>query len=720
VLAATIAVLVPLGLVVAPVQAPGAAAADHAVGYRSGAGDWLGSYSAGGTYLYCLEPGKAEPVGSTSSLGEQQWAATPDDAARINWAITVHGQTTDPNVAAAVHLFVWSVAATAEYNSHGQSGDTWYVYRAPAAQRTAILANLNEIRAQAAAIVAAPAAGVGGSLTVHVDQLDHYKGTLAVSVPTTGTGTVTLTNGVFEATGTSTIAGVRDGAVLPIRGVPPRDATAYKINASGDWPGDGFAGSVTVYQSGPGQQYLGGPGPRAHSIHLEADDPLERGTGFAPVLTSIVGARYPMAGEPFVDTFTFSVAVDPETGLTNSWPMLADGGYPEITAKVTVYKTRSALITASGAVPDDAEVFTTFDVTTSEADGPTKAYTVSTREVVEAGFQYVAVSVIDVDDQREGTKPFLLPGYRWTDGWGVASEISTVAPTGRSQATPLQGQGLPVIDTAHLEGLIFDGAQVRFHAYARPASAEALFTSDDPDAIDPAAVCTPETLVYSSDPKPATAVTVSDGVNDLPIGVIDWVFEIVDSAGVIAWTAPCGPVSERTVIERVLVSTTAQTEVASTAPVHDTATISGTIEEGDGVSFATYRASLDADGNPVCDAGNLVWTSERHSLTPGVVDGLKVDSGDTRLQPGTYWWIETYTDREGAVVHEGACGLDNETSKVNAPKLAETGADGDLVQLVALLAIGGLLIGVVLLFVLRPRRRAQLFDQHATESSSVE
>lgn len=719
VLAIAIAVSVALGVVVAPSQAPGAAAAAHAVGYRSGAGDWLGSYSAGGAYLYCLEPGKPEPVGDTVSLGEQQWAATPDDAARINWAITTHGQTTDPNMAAAVHMFVWSVAAAAEYNSHGQSGDSWYVFRAPASQRPAILANLNEIRVQAVGVTAAPASASGGNLSVQVDQLDNYKGSLTVSVPTDGGGTVTLKNGVFESTGTATIAGVFDGAVLKIRGVPPADGAPYKVSAVGDWPRDGFNGSVTVYASAPGQQYLGGPGGRASSIHLEAEDPITRSAAFAPVLTSQVGNRYPRAGEPFVDTFTFDVVADPLTGLVNSWKRNAAGEYAPITANVKVYRTQSSKIT-TGEMPSDAKVFASFDVTTSPESGPTVPYTVATDELVEAGYQYVAVSTIDHAAQHPLVQPYLAADYHWTDGWGVASEISTVAPTGRSQATPLQAQGLPVVDTASLEGLIFDGAQVRFHAYQRLASDQPLFQSDDPEAIDPAAVCAKENLVYSSEPKPADAVMESDAVTDLPVGVIDWVFEILDADGVAAWTAPCGPVSERTVIERVLVSTTAQTGVVSTDLVHDTASVRGTIESGDGIEFAAYRATFDADGMPICEVGNRVWTSERHALEPGVVDGLEVDSGGTRLQPGTYWWIETYTDVEGEVVHEGACGLDNETSKVTAPKLAETGADGDLVQLVALLAIGGLLIGVVLLFVLQPRRRAQLFDQHATESSSVE
>jgi len=703
-LAFVIAVAIPLASVFAPAHVPGASAASHAVGYRSGAGDWLGSWLNGGDYLYCLEPGKAEPLGTTVDLGRQQWTASPDDAARINWAITEHGQTTDPNVAAAVHLFVWSLAAAEEYESHGQPGDTWYVYRAPASERGTILANLAAIRAQAAGVLAAPSVGAGGAMTLAVDRDDNYKGTLTVSVPTTGAGTVKLTNAVFTSTGTSTIAGVFDGAVLKIRGVPPEDGSPYKVRASGDWPASGFTGDVTVYASGAGQQYLAGPGGRPRSIHLEAEDPLTRVPSFAPVLTSQVGARYPSAGEPFVDTFRFEVATDPETGLRNSWPRNVDGEYAPITANVTVYSTRAAAVTP-GERPADAAVFATFEVTTSAADGPTVPYRVATDELVEAGFHYVAVSTIDVASQHPLVQPFLPVGYHWSDGWGVESEISTVAPTGRSQATALQAQGLPVFDTANLEGLVFAGAQVRFHAHQRPASDEPLFESKDPEAIDPAAVCTTDNRAFSSDPQPASRVTVSPEVVDLPVGVYDWVFEILDAEGEVVWTSPCGPVSERTVIVRVIVSTEAQTDAPPTDPVHDTAIVSGTVEKGDAIAFAAYRELRDAKGDAVCEAGNRVWRSGASALAPGVVDRLRVGSGDTLLPSGTYWWVETYTDADGAVVHEGECGLENETTVVRVPNLATTGSDGELVTLVGLLALGGLVAGVIVLFVVQPRRR---------------
>jgi len=710
VLAVAIAVVIPMASVLAPPQAPGASAAAHAVGYRSAAGDWLGSWLNGGHYLYCLEPGRPEPLGETVAIGRQQWAPSADDAARINWAITEHGQTTDPNVAAAVHLFVWSLAAAEEYESHGQPGDTWYVYRAPASERGTILANLAAIRAQAAGITAAPATSSGGRLSINVDQLDNYKGSLTVSVPTDGAGTVKLENAVFTSTGTSTIAGVYDGAVLKIRGVPPEDGAPYKVSASGDWPASGYTGDVTVYASGPGQQYLAGPGGRPRSIHLEAEDPLTRTAAFAPVLTSQVGSRYPAAGEPFVDTFRFDVAEDPATGLRNSWPRNAAGEYAPITAKVTVYSTKAASI-VPGRKPADARVFATFDVTTSAAEGPTVPYTVTTDELVEAGYQYVAVSTIDVASQHPLVQPFLLAGYSWTDGWGVASEVSTVPPTGRSQATPLQAQGLPVFDTANLEGLIFEGVQVRFHAYQREASDEPLFQSADPEAIDPAAVCTTDTRIHSSDPQRASRVTVSPEVVDFPVGVYDWVFEILDADGAVLWTSPCGPVSERTVIERVLVSTQAQTDVLPSDPVHDTALVSGTVERGDGIVFAAYRELRDADGDAVCEAGNRVWMSERAELSPGVVDRMRVDSGETRLQSGTYWWVETYTDADGEVVHEGACGLENETTVVRVPALAVTGSDGDLVMIVALISAGALVLGLVVLFIVQPRRRRRRREQ---------
>lgn len=566
--AASIALLAIASLLGPLVEAQPADAAGLGPGYGTST-SYLGAYRVGSTNVYCLEATKGAPTATTSYAGTSPWhTLNATGNARINWAITAYGQSSNPNWTAAVNMYVWSVADPAGYNSHGQSGDTWYIYRAPSSQHAAILANLAHLRSASAGITAATTTG-SGSMTFQVDALNNYAGTLTVNLnPTSATGAITLTNGVFDTTDSPTIAGVGNGAVLPIRGVAPADGSPYKISAVGDFtaPG-GYAGNISIYTTGAAQA-LGGPGQSGSvAIHLEAIDPFDRATTFLPVLTSQVSTRYIAPGDPFTDTFTFDVATDPASGLENGWLQYEDGDYARITARVTVYQTTSPVV-QGGSIPADAVVFETFTVTTTDEGGPTIPYTVSTTGIPSTSAYYVAVSEIRAEDQSVGVQAFLLDDYYWTDGWGVPSETAIVPPSGTSEATALQVAGGEVVDTAFLEGLIFEGAQVRFTAYQRPAGAGFL-VSDDPAAIDPNAVCTPSNVAYQVT-VPATSDVVSSGpLTTLAAGVYDWVIEVVDDAGTVAFAAPCGVVSERSEVRDVF------------APVLTSQVASPYITEGD-------------------------------------------------------------------------------------------------------------------------------------------
>ncbi|MEO5536023.1 MAG: hypothetical protein ABIR17_12940 [Pseudolysinimonas sp.] len=573
---AAIAVLLVVGSLLSPLApVESAAAATHGPGYDIGQG-FLGAYSVSGVNVFCLEANKGAPLATSTYTGTAPWHTLDATGnARVNWAITAFGQSSDPNLTAAVNMYVWSIADPVGYNSHGQSGDTWYIFRAPSSQRPAILANLASIRAQSGGMSAATTTG-SGSMTFQVDQLNNFDGTLTVSLnPSNASGSVTLVNGVFLTTDSPTIAGVTNGAVLPVRGVPTADGAPYKISAVGDFvaPG-GYAGNVSQYSTGSAQ-VLGGPGQSGSvAIHLTALDPFDRASTFLPVLTSEVASRYIAPGQPFTDTFTFDVTSDPVSGLDNAWLQNEAGEYARITARVTIYQTTSPVV-AGDPIPADAVVFETFTVTTTDADGPTVPYTVSTTGIPSTSAYYVAVSEIRAADQSVGVQAFLLDDYFWTDGWGVPAETALVPPSGTSEATALQTTGQPVIDTAFLEGLLFDGAEVRFSAYLRPAAAGFL-ESIDPNAIDPAAVCTPATLAYQVT-QPATSDAVSSGpVTSLPAGLYDWVIEILDDAGDAVFTAPCGVVSERSeihdVFAPVLTSQVASPYIAGGAPFVDTFT----------------------------------------------------------------------------------------------------------------------------------------------------
>ena len=111
------------------------------------------------------------------------------------------------------------------------------------------------------------------------------------------------------------------------------------------------------------------------------------------------------------------------------------------------------------------------------------------------------------------------------------------------------------------------------------------------------------------------------------------------------------------------VTTAAQAIGSPEGTMIDTAIIDGLLPAaGAELSFAVYRT----DPIQQCTADTLVWTNAdapqritapgRYDSPPVVVPGF-----------GSYSWIETLRDLDGVLVHEGACLLPNETTRVDPP-----------------------------------------------------
>ena len=165
-------------------NAPAAHAGSLGVGYDIGLG-FLGAYNTDvdGRQAYCADLDAVSPfaqtygpetVTSLDSLSRQQLA-------ELNYVLDRWGQSGDPNTTAAVALFVWSITSAGTYNSHGMSGDIYYVGRAPASERGTILANLDMMRQNAAVY-----AVTDPSLSLSLDMADQYAGTLTVATHPTG------------------------------------------------------------------------------------------------------------------------------------------------------------------------------------------------------------------------------------------------------------------------------------------------------------------------------------------------------------------------------------------------------------------------------------------------------------------------------------------------------------------------------------------------------
>jgi hypothetical protein len=220
--------------------------------YQGQAGSHLGGYAdPDGTVSYCINAGAPSTIGKvTTDAGvvDSVNGLDPDAMMRLNEVLSAHGNTSDDNTAAAVAMAVWSIAGPADYNAEG--GDRYVLGRAPASQRATILDLANQFRDEAAAY-AAPSGSA--TLTLAIDPANSAKGTLTVA--TTGSGMVTLTNATFTDTSLPTRDGVTDGAVLAITGAPPSTAP-YRVSAAASFTGAQTpAGDVHLYTT-PGSQTL--------------------------------------------------------------------------------------------------------------------------------------------------------------------------------------------------------------------------------------------------------------------------------------------------------------------------------------------------------------------------------------------------------------------------------------------------------------------------------
>lgn len=669
----------------ATVDAAPAFAQGTGAGYHSGLGD-LGAYRANdGSQVYCLQLTNERTAGNHATDGGTygQWGADPNANARVNFVLTRYGQSSDNNTAAAVAMYVWDQLDNADYNSHGMSGDIYYVGRAPSAQQNAILSILKGFRSSAAGITAGTAGQ--GQMSFYIDPTNNYEGTLVVDGVGSGTGTITLNNGIFTSTGTNQFSGAGNGT-LTVRGVPPQGVTDYRISATGSfYDPDSYAGEVKIYNIIGGGQAVAAAGEHA-AFQLTANDPFDRSTTFQPVLSTTASSAFIKKGDSFSDAVTFSTGAD-SNGVNNDWPKFVDGTFYEVTAKATIYGPLAQEPERAATPPAGTPVAGTASVTTG-VTGPTTYTVISDPGSVATGAGFYSwVWTIGYDDQSAVTQLYLPAGYSFVDGFGQAAESQIVAPAIASKADPTGQLGIAAHDVAIITGPVFTGAQVGFDAYLQPASTSTTTP-----------VCLPRNRVFSSALQPVTAAgeyTSPDA--QLPLGTIFWVVTLYDAGGDIAAQAPCGDTDETSVISQLAVASIATSTALPGDAVRDTALLTGTIIPGDAISFAAYSAP-EAGSAAVCDASTQVYHSDPQGLAAGVVTSAVVAGTSTSFgKVGTYLWVATVTNSAGQIVAQGVCGDAAETTHVTPPELASTGLDEGDVRGWGAGAAGGILAGLLLL-----------------------
>jgi hypothetical protein len=405
------------------VAAQPAHAGSHGVGYDIGEG-FLGAYRADdGRQAYCIDLGANVPFSPTSGpntvtsldgLSRQQLA-------ELNYVMARWGQSGDPNITSAVAMFVWSVADPGVYNSHGMSGDAYYVARAPSGARGVILANLAVMRAEASAY-----AVTDPSLSLSIDMADQYAGTLTVAAhPSHLSGVADLSGAVFDNGSTSRTLGVGQ---FGITGTPADGAPWYEIGASMSIAAEGYGAKLDLYTAGAGEQrtiasVAGAPSNLSASAQTARID-----LDFQPVIGTQVASRFVDEGDAFVDELAVSVT-------KGTWTIL-DGARIPITATGTLYGPFDEQPTEADSPPIGAPIAGVEELTLAGAGDYTSAGTISAPS---SGF-YTWVWAIDKDVQDDYAR-YLTGGY--TDRFGQVTETSVIPFQPRAVSTAMQRLVVP-------------------------------------------------------------------------------------------------------------------------------------------------------------------------------------------------------------------------------------------------------------------------------------
>lgn len=416
---AVVALLLAASTVLLPSQ--GSQAASLGPHFDEGLG-WLGAYVAesDGRQVYCIDAGAPSPVGTytsgpstvtslTSHSGAQLSASL---LAQLNYVTSRWGDSPDPHVTAAVQMFVWSLADPVTYNSHGMSGDSWYIGRVPSGSRSTVLANLATMRSEAAAN-----AVVNPVVDVEVSLYDQFNGSITVNVSNVLSGNVVLTNARFLDGTTSKALG---SGTYPIIGTPPSGAPSYQVTVSAAYSAPGVGARVNIYST-PGAQRLMAAGTPA-ALTDSASTPVIP-LDFQPVIATQVAAKFVAEGEPFVDELLV------ETIGTGDW-IIVGGTLVPLTATGTLYGPFDEQPAESEAAPEGAPVVGTETLLLDS--GPGTYLSAGTLTASESGF-YAWVWEIDKGQQGESAQ-FIRDSFRDWFGRVAETHVSPFQPVALSRA----------------------------------------------------------------------------------------------------------------------------------------------------------------------------------------------------------------------------------------------------------------------------------------------
>ncbi|CEI28266.1 Putative uncharacterized protein [Propionibacterium freudenreichii] len=381
-----------------------AQAGSRGVGYENSQG-FIGAYETDvdGRQAYCIDLGAASPFGQTSgphtvtsldSLSRQQLA-------ELNYVLDRWGQSSDPDVTAAVAIYVWSVADASTYASIG--GADYLVARAPASARDEILANVAVMRQEASVN-----AVTDPSLSLDLSMQDQYAGTLSISAhPASLQGTATLTDAVFAGGDAARTLGIGQHQIA---GTPANGAASYRIEASMSVDAAGYGAKVDLYTTGDAQRLVAAVAGSSTGLSATARTPVIE-LDFQPEIGTEVASRFVAEGDAFVDEL--AVTVTKGTWIT------VDGRPVPVTATGTLYGPFDEQPAEADAPPGGAPVAGVEEVTLT---GVGSYISPGTTTAPESGF---FTWVWAMDKTSQGINGKYLAGS-FTDRFGRVAKTNVV------------------------------------------------------------------------------------------------------------------------------------------------------------------------------------------------------------------------------------------------------------------------------------------------------
>lgn len=669
---AALAVLTLAATAALVTAAPAQAAVRH-LGFQGGSGTgagWLGDVetsSSSGLYAYCVDPYGLFPSGDTGGTGlvgsipgttasanpghNGTQNVTGHDIEKLNYALWNWGDATTAVHAAAMDAYVYTLSSA----DHPGTGVDFFVnIRVPSSQRAAVKARYRVIAADTEAHWN-DASRLAAHTTVTVTDAANQKGYVDVSItPASATGTLTLTHATQDGSGATTVH-VSNGDHIAITGSATATRT-YTIRAdvSATGPYD-YEKNVRLYTTPANDQYqrVIRHGDRSRPTVSAHDVSAPLSVEFSPVVSTSVTSELVNPGQTFVDRVTAYSAA-------GAW-------YPgaSVVGDYTIYGPFADQPAAAAAVPADVPVAATGSATFT---GPSTVDVTGTTPAAASGW-YAWVWTIRTERQDATTQGTLPAGYAWQSVFADPAESTAVPITVRIETESAQ-------KTVGLYSAVADKVTLTHDAgtgsWWTSGGAPVVVTLDGT-----AYWVTGDTAPAPSDSAPSTAValgTVSlqasaPGTYDSPsvtvpssaAGYVVWQWRVHPDPRVLPHSEPWGEPSQITRVLPPTVATTAATDVAPGATVHDIAHVAGPApSEPVSLVFEAFRQTTDV---ATCtDETRVVDT--RSAPNAVTAPGDYESPAATFDRVGTYFWVATLLAPDGSVISTGTCGAPNETSAV--------------------------------------------------------